>query len=294
MNQGKGYALLIDDDSKRLATLQQAVIDQGFTPIPATSYNEARTRLAFQEFQFVAINIAIGHRKGLPLARDLSHPTIPGAKSPRILIMLPEGDPGLVQKIQESGCATHILCFPTGRKEIEAALSACFPPAPPPIHYDVAIINTFLAATIKAIEGNTQAAPKNTTPFVRREHRALEDFTGLIRFRNNNWKGGVALSLSRSCVEGMMRILFQEPTLQPDEHQMADFAGEMCNQLAGRAQQTFESQGTRLELSTAELILGKGAPVFREFSNPSLVIPFQWQEYPVYTQFVLTQHLTNT
>lgn len=284
-----GFALIVEGGTSTGSAFSNSLVERGLVIVRANSVADARTRIAFQEFALFVVELEVQGKNTLSFLNDLAL-TASTRKTPlRVVVVRTSAiDPELQQKIQSLPGVMAVVNALGGAEVVAAAVAKCFPPPKQPVRYDVRIINAFLGATIRAISGNTGSDPKNEAPFVRRERVALGDFTGVITFHNEALSGAVALSFERACVEDILRFMFQDPNQQFEERLMVDFAGEMCNQLAGGAQNSFEKDGVRFELSTADLLVGHGVEIFKSFDAPCLVIPFSWKGHHIYTQFVLT------
>jgi CheY-specific phosphatase CheX len=195
-------------------------------------------------------------------------------------------DAGNVKLLASLGIA-NIIVAPKGADDVfqrfERALTGGRARAQ---RYDVRLINCFLAAAREILKFYLGAPPAVGRPQVKQDTKAVGFVTGLIAFTANGQFGSVAATFDRGFIDILaLKTLGEAAGL--DDAGYTDLAGEMCNQILGKASSNFEQLGVSLRMGLPEVLIGPSHSVIHKIENPVIVIPFEAESASCVIEFTM-------
>lgn len=289
-------ALIVESNPDDMQRMKKFLEDCGFAVATAVDSQEVRTRMKFQEFNLLVIDMNQQKENGVQLLTSLHESASRNDKKefPAVImtcsIIL---DVQLAQKLMRFLGVKLILTKPVPQESINSFVESKFGVKARTHAYDAATINKFLSSTRDIISLNTKTTPMPGKAFVRTDAQALGEFTGIIEIRSLVQQGFVALSFERQCCEILAQKIFQEAAIVVNDAILRDISGEMCNQVVGNVQAQFQREGTRFEVSVPTLVSGVNYQINHQLDAPTIVIPFDWSGTKFYTQFVMAKRDPN-
>jgi CheY-specific phosphatase CheX len=192
-----------------------------------------------------------------------------------VYVIASEVDAESVKRLSALGVAS-IMVAPAGAGEVvqrlERALAA---PAARPRAYDVRVINCFLAAAREVLDFYLGTPAKVGRPAVKQGNRAAGFVTGLIAFSTDSQLGSLSATFEQAFVNILAGKIFGDATTPLDEAAYADLAGEMCNQVLGKAQANLAALGIKIRMGLPEVVVGPDHVVFHKVDEPIIMIPIR-------------------
>jgi CheY-specific phosphatase CheX len=226
------------------------------------------------------------HRPGMSQLLARARSTQAAARAP-VLIVAGEVDADGVKRLAALGVA-DILMAPAGPDDIVARLErALAPPPSRPERYDVRLINAFVTAGREILEFYLGAAPEVGKPSIKQGNQAAGFVSGLIAFSASDSLGSLSATFDRRFVDLLAAKTFGESTTPLEDAAYADLAGEMCNQILGKAQASFAELGIRMQIGLPEVVVGEGHSVFHKVANPIIMIPIRSGETTCVIEFAM-------
>jgi chemotaxis protein CheX len=296
---GNKTVLIIDDDAAILDLLSKAMQRLGLNTATASNAEDARSRLAFQEPDLLLLDLNLPRESGVHFLARLRQ-THPKLKAPICVITGMSMEEIQRSKVMSVLGVEKVFTKPFNMEELAAYVTKRIIDIPagasgPKKTYDATVINAFLGGTIAAVKSNSGKPPEKMVPLVKDFAHTLGEFSGVILFHGKKTRGVVALSFERQCIIELANAVFQGAITEYTDEILVDFAGELCNQVAGQTQAIFQASGDRFEISTPTLIQGKDHRIVHKYHAPCLILPFQWGGGKFYTEFILEDcsHLTS-
>lgn len=138
---------------------------------------------------------------------------------------------------------------------------------------DVRYLNPFIEALVDTLDTMTGLTPVALDPFLKQDHQASADITGLISFASEEVRGSVALSMDASLALFVFERFTGEraPGLNGD---VSDAIGEFANMVAGGAKSRLSEIGESFRISLPKVQVGRDVEIDHNIPAPAVVIPF--------------------
>jgi chemotaxis protein CheX len=139
---------------------------------------------------------------------------------------------------------------------------------------NVDYVNPFLDALVNVL--TTMASTKAThgRPYIKTDHNAMGDVTGIIGLAGEKTKGSLAITFSESAILYITSQMLGEPILKIDDT-VVDMVGEITNMVSGGAKKELAKQGYKFDMATPTMVTGKGHVVTHKSSGVTIVVPFR-------------------
>ena len=169
---------------------------------------------------------------------------------------------------------TPFLQKPCTADQIRQAIEKCIsikPAVNPTV--DVEKILPFLNAAIKVFEITASTKVKREALYVRKEDHLGGDISALIGVQGKEIRGSLAISFEERTFLGLASRMLGEK-YDTITNEIADAAGEICNQVFGVAKTEVNQKGWELRPALPSVVTGKGHQI-RHFGNgPVIAVRF--------------------
>ena len=169
---------------------------------------------------------------------------------------------------------SNIILAPGGPDEVVERVSRTLKPAQKGGSYDVRVINSFLAGARDVLDHYLGPPLDAGKPSLKRGTRAAGFVSGLIAFTVGGQFGSIAVSFDRALIERLAVKMLGEDPSGCDNEGYADLAGEMCNQILGKAQTNLENLGASVQMGLPEVAVGDDHAVQHKVNDPVVALPF--------------------
>lgn len=137
---------------------------------------------------------------------------------------------------------------------------------------NVDFINPFIGSTLKALEVMASVRPERGKPFVKGDHAAKGDISGVIGLAGEA-TGSVAVTFPGSLARKIYRrMVGEEAGGLTDE--VRDSVGELVNMIAGGAKAALAQQGFAFRIAIPSIVVGPGHTIEHKGKGPCLAVPF--------------------
>jgi CheY-specific phosphatase CheX len=195
-----------------------------------------------------------------------------------------------VKRLVSLGVA-NIIMAPKNAEDLLHRLEKTLTPRPGGQSYDVRLINCFLGGAREVLTFYLGAAPSVGKPRVKHGTEAAGFVTGLIAFTAASQLGSLAATFDREFIDLLAaRMLGDAAGL--DDAGYADLAGEMCNQILGKATVNFERLGIGLRMGLPEVLVGLGHAVVHKLDSPVILIPIESGRTTCVIEFTMNADVT--
>ncbi|MES2615678.1 MAG: chemotaxis protein CheX [Bdellovibrionota bacterium] len=154
--------------------------------------------------------------------------------------------------------------------------------------FEPLILKIFLESTIYIFEHMTGSSVVSGKPFLKSGNKSLAEVSAVIGLSSSQVKGSMSINLDRSILARFLFKLFGN-TVVPDEGQLTDICGEICNQIVGRAKQQFlKKKNMGFEISVPTVLSESNHILDYKSASPVLVIPFIFEKNEgIFVEFCL-------
>ena len=165
-----------------------------------------------------------------------------------------------------------IVLAPKGADEVLLRLASTLTPSRGPTRYDVRLINCFLTGARDLFEFYLGPPLEIGRPRVKEGSTAVGFVSGRIAFSTGGQLGSISTTFERSFIDLLAaKVLGDDAEL--DDAAYTDFAGEMCNQVLGKAQTNFEGLGIAIHMGLPEVGIGDGHTVVHQVNSSVIMTP---------------------
>lgn len=138
---------------------------------------------------------------------------------------------------------------------------------------DIMIINALLDSLMKVF--NTMAGIKAEpgVPVAKDDTVSRGDVTGIMLMENDKAHGSMAISFSQAAITKIAKNMLGDDLKKIDDT-ARDLTGEMTNMLVGGAKKILAEKGYDFNMSTPDVVDGKGHQVQHKFNGQTVILPF--------------------
>jgi CheY-specific phosphatase CheX len=180
-----------------------------------------------------------------------------------------------------------IVVAPKSADEVMLRLASTLTPSQAPARYDVRLINCFLSAARDLFEFYLGPPLEIGRPRVKEGNAAVGFVTGLIGFSTGGQLGSIATTFERSFIDLLAAKVLGDDAGELDNAAYTDFAGEMCNQVLGKAQSNFAALGIDMRMGLPEVAIGDGHAVVHQVNSSVIMTPITHSGAGCVVEFVL-------
>ena len=137
---------------------------------------------------------------------------------------------------------------------------------------DVKFINPFLGATMNVLKTMAFVDVKPGKPFLKREHMALGDVSGIIGL-TGDVKGSLSVTLNLALIKLIMSKMLGEE-IDDVNDDARDAVGELTNMISGDARRVLQQGGVNLTAAIPTIVAGHDHTIKHIVNGPVIVIPF--------------------
>jgi CheY-specific phosphatase CheX len=166
-----------------------------------------------------------------------------------------------------------IVLAPKGADEVMLRLASTLTPSRAPARYDVRLINCFLSGARDLFVFYLGPPLEIGRPRVKEGRTAAGFVSGLIAFSTQGQLGSLATTFERSFIDLLAAKVLGDDAGELDNAAYTDFAGEMCNQVLGKAQANFEGLGITMHMGLPEVAIGDGHAVVHRVNSSVIMTP---------------------
>jgi CheY-specific phosphatase CheX len=166
-----------------------------------------------------------------------------------------------------------LVLAPAGVEEVLLRLASTLTPARSSARYDVRLINCFLSAARDLLHFYLPAPLEVGRPRVKQGTAAAGFVSGLIGFSTDGHLGSLATTFERSFIDLLAAKVLGDGAGVLDDAAYTDFAGEICNQVLGKAQANFGGLGIAMQMGLPEVAIGDGHALVHRVSSPVIMTP---------------------
>ncbi len=139
--------------------------------------------------------------------------------------------------------------------------------------YSVEYINPFIAATVQALEVMAGMKPERGKPFVKTDHVAAGDISGVIGLAGEA-VGSVAVTFPENLALKVYEAMVGEEARGLNDD-VRDAVGEIANMIAGGAKAALTKEGYQFRIAIPTIVVGKNHTIEHKGQGPCLVVPFE-------------------
>jgi CheY-specific phosphatase CheX len=187
----------------------------------------------------------------------------------------------------------NIILAPEGPDDVVVRVSKSLAPAKKGGTYDVRVINCFLAGARDVLDHYLGPPLDAGKPSLKRGARAAGFVTGLIAFTIGGQFGSIAVTFDHSLIERLAVKMLGEDPSGCDDAGYADLAGEMCNQILGKAQTNLEALGAVVQMGLPEVAVGEDHAVKHKVNDPVVALPFVCAKARCMVEFAMSPGATS-
>ena len=134
-------------------------------------------------------------------------------------------------------------------------------------------INAFLTAILNILTTMAQMKAEPGKPFVKADHVAKGDVTGIIGMAGEQTKGTLAVTFTQPVILAITERMLGEK-LDTIDDTVTDMVGELTNIVTGGAKKFLSEKGYRFDMAIPAVISGKDHIVLHKSKNPIILVPF--------------------
>jgi chemotaxis protein CheX len=159
-------------------------------------------------------------------------------------------------------------------KSFKGALLASGLESPKPL--DTAVINPFIAATLKTLEVQAKLKAKFEKPYLKKDDETenLGDVSGIIPLKAETFEGTLTVSLSETVFARLYETMLDEKLTQITR-ETVDLVGELSNIIMGQAKVELNSSGYDIQMARPTCVWGKDHQMKQLEASTCIVIPFE-------------------
>jgi CheY-specific phosphatase CheX len=208
-------------------------------------------------------------------------------KEAPVSVVASELDAGSIKRLASLRVANIILA-PAGPDDVVVRVSRTLTPPQKGGSYDVRVINSFLAGARDVLDHYLGPPLDAGKPSLKRGTKAAGFVTGLIAFTIGGQFGSIAVTFERALIERLAVKMLGEDPSGCDDAGYADLAGEMCNQILGKAQTNLEALGTSVQMGLPEVAVGDEHAVQHKVTDPVVALPFACADTRCMVEFAMS------
>ena len=138
---------------------------------------------------------------------------------------------------------------------------------------NVVFVNPFLASAINVIKTMAMTDAKPGKPFIKSDHSAKGDVTGIVGLRGLQARGSMAISFTEPAILHIYSQMLGENAAGISD-ELVDCVGEITNMICGGAKALLSEKGYKFELAIPTMIAGKNHMIFHKTNGKIICIPF--------------------
>jgi chemotaxis protein CheX len=150
------------------------------------------------------------------------------------------------------------------------------------------ILKIFLESTIHIFESIGNIAVVAGRPFLKTGNDSLSEISAVIGLSSPQIKGSMSINVTKKIlIACIYKMLGSNASI--DDAAIADFCGELCNQIMGRAKQQFlKKKSMTFEITVPSVLSDPFHILDYKSSSPVLVIPFLFEKVAgIFVEFCL-------
>ena len=139
---------------------------------------------------------------------------------------------------------------------------------------NVQFINPFLQSTKNVVETMCQMAVTPQKPSLKSNKATYGEVTGIVSMTSEKISGYMILSFEKACIlQIVANMLMEDPKSDVDD-EIIDAVGELTNMICGGAKAHLSKLDTTFDMTTPQMVVGKGVDLEYYTDAPTIVIPF--------------------
>lgn len=139
---------------------------------------------------------------------------------------------------------------------------------------DVLVINALLDSLLKSLSIMAGIEPVPGVAIVKDNNVSLGEVTGLMEMSNDELKGSMSLSFSKSFVIDLVQKTLGDEIDEINDTAI-DLTGEMTNMIAGGAKRILSEKELDIGMSTPSMLTGLKHLVEHPYDGQTIVLPFK-------------------
>ncbi len=140
--------------------------------------------------------------------------------------------------------------------------------------FDVAFLNSFLVATLKALEVQCKTKVTALKPALKVGPLPNVAIAGVLSLMSNEFSGSIVLCFSQSVFLRIYENMFDEKHEQITA-EIEDAAGEILNIIYGLAKIELNQKGYNFQKALPTVLAGEKMKIRQSSSTPAIVVPFE-------------------
>ncbi len=282
----KKSIMVAEDDNDLRSLMSNALREADYNVIECANGPLAMDAIREQRFDALVVDVVLPAINGLQVIALAK-----GSKLNRdaaIIIASGHMDDGALDKAKKLGI-TDIFVKPFPIADLLARVKQRTRDRVEASSYDTRLIKCFVAAAKEVLEFYLGHEPKIGKPFVKSSRSTHGYVTGLIGFTGDGLIGSSSMTCDEPMIHLLAKKVFMDDSIQPDESMMADLAGEMTNQVIGKAKINFGKIGVKMSIGLPEVVVGKNHMVVHKTDNPIICIPIEDGNAKCYVEFSMAK-----
>lgn len=138
---------------------------------------------------------------------------------------------------------------------------------------DVNFINPFIEGTLLVVQTMAKLKVQKESVFLRKDEEISGDVSASVGMTSSLFFGSMAVCFEETCYLEIVNKMFDENHTAITQ-ELADAAGELCNQIFGHAKRVLNEQGHTIQPAIPTVINGKGHTISHPLSGKCIVVRF--------------------
>lgn len=138
---------------------------------------------------------------------------------------------------------------------------------------DVRLINPVLETMLTVLGTMANVRPNVGKPSLKNDEIARGEVTGIMSMVSPQARASLAITFTKPVIIDIVRRMLGEEIKDIDDT-ARDLTGEMANMVVGGAKNLFAAQGYDFNMSSPNILSGKGHTVNHQFSGKTILLPF--------------------
>ncbi|MBF0441058.1 MAG: response regulator [Oligoflexales bacterium] len=155
--------------------------------------------------------------------------------------------------------------------------------------YDPRLVKCFVIATKEVVEYYLKKPANVEKPIQKNTNEACGFISSIITFSGRNIMGSMSLTFDKKFLPVLAKEVFMGEKVTLDEDLLKDLAGEINNQIMGKAKMNLIKLGFSMDLGLPSVIVGEKHTITHKTKNPIVMIPIDCDGSKCVVEFCMAE-----